>query len=65
MDQSAKLAELETRAKERGVALSLACERAGIAYSTFYRWKRGTSAPWDSVIAVSSAIDDIAKERAA
>lgn len=65
MDQKAIIAEIERRAHARGVTIGAACKRAKIAHSTFYRWKTGAGAPYDKLMAVSSAIDHIAKERAA
>lgn len=37
--------EIEARAKEAGLSMATLCERAGIALSTFYRWKAGTTSP--------------------
>jgi transcriptional regulator with XRE-family HTH domain len=38
-------AEIEARAKEAGLSLAELCERAGIALSTFYRWRSGDTSP--------------------
>ena len=35
--------EIEKRAERLGVSMAVACERAGIALSTFYRWKTGAT----------------------
>ena len=37
--------EIEKRAERLGVSMAVACERAGIALSTFYRWKTGATKP--------------------
>jgi transcriptional regulator with XRE-family HTH domain len=37
--------EMEAKAKELGLSMEVLCERAGIAPSTFYRWKAGTTSP--------------------
>lgn len=39
MDQQQIIAGLEARAKAAGVSISAVCSRAGIAASTFSRWK--------------------------
>ena len=65
MTQQDALAEIEKRALNRGVSINQACQRAGIAPSTFYRWKGGAVAGFERIWALSNAIDDIAKERAA
>jgi transcriptional regulator with XRE-family HTH domain len=38
-------AQIEARAKEAGLSLVELCERAGIALSTFYRWRSGDTEP--------------------
>jgi transcriptional regulator with XRE-family HTH domain len=38
-------AEIEARAKVVGLSLPELCERAGIALSTFYRWRSGDTSP--------------------
>jgi hypothetical protein len=65
MVQEKIIAEIEQRALTRGVAIGVACKRAGFAPSTFYRWKGGAIASFNRIYALSQAIDDIAKERAA
>ncbi len=65
MDQQTIIAEIEQRASDRGVAIVLACKRAGVNPSSFYRWRKGQPGALPKIAAVSSAIDDIAKERAA
>ena len=41
MDQTAIAADLEARADKVGVPIYTVCEQAGIAPSTFYRWRNG------------------------
>lgn len=36
-------AEMEDLAAEAGITMAEACKRAGIAWSTFYRWRVGTT----------------------
>jgi transcriptional regulator with XRE-family HTH domain len=43
MDQDNIIAEWEARAKAAGATIADICGRAGIAPSTFSRWKSGTS----------------------
>ena len=37
--------EIEQRAKSKGLSIADVCRRAGIAVSTFQRWKAGKTAP--------------------
>jgi transcriptional regulator with XRE-family HTH domain len=37
--------EIEARAKDAGLSLVELCDRAGIALSTFYRWRAGVTEP--------------------
>lgn len=37
--------DIEAKAKEKRLSLSKICERAGIARSTYQRWKQGISDP--------------------
>jgi transcriptional regulator with XRE-family HTH domain len=37
--------EVERRAAEVGVSVKQLCARAGIAHTTFYRWKTGQTKP--------------------
>lgn len=37
--------QIESRAKAAGLSVADACKRAGIALSTFYRWKAGKTVP--------------------
>ena len=41
--------EMEDRAKAAGLTLTELCDRAGIAVSTFYRWRMGETEPRLSV----------------
>lgn len=38
-------AEVEAQAKEAGLTIVEACQKAGIAVSTFYRWRSGATSP--------------------
>jgi transcriptional regulator with XRE-family HTH domain len=38
-------AQMEARARDAGLSLVELCERAGIALSTFYRWRSGDTSP--------------------
>jgi predicted transcriptional regulator len=38
-------AEIENRAKQADLSLSDVCRKAGVAVSTFYRWKAGKTQP--------------------
>lgn len=37
--------EVEAKAKDAGLSIADVCKRAGIAQSTFSRWKAGKTAP--------------------
>lgn len=37
--------DIEARAKTLGLPIKVICDRAGVALSTFYRWKAGTLNP--------------------
>lgn len=56
--------ELETYAKAKGVPLTVACERAGLDYSTFARWRKKLPHTIELVQRITTAIDDEAKARA-
>jgi transcriptional regulator with XRE-family HTH domain len=45
MHQLLTAQEIETAAREAGLSMAEVCRRAGIAQSTFTRWKRGTTEP--------------------
>ena len=38
-------ADIESRAKDAGLTMPEVCKRAGIAVSTFWRWKSGKTNP--------------------
>jgi transcriptional regulator with XRE-family HTH domain len=45
MDQQAIIADLEARAKERGLTIQELCSRAGVHPTTFSRWKKSDKNP--------------------
>ncbi len=45
MSQLLTPAEIEARAKDAGMSIVEVCRKAGIAPSTFYRWKAGETEP--------------------
>jgi predicted transcriptional regulator len=45
MDDLLTPADIERLAREAGISLADACRRAGIAQSTFSRWKAGKTEP--------------------
>ena len=45
MDELLTPREIELLAKSKGLTLVDVCKQAGIAESTFFRWKNGTSEP--------------------
>lgn len=38
-------AQIEARAKLAGLSIVDVCRKAGIAFSTFYRWRKGDTCP--------------------
>lgn len=40
MDQQSIIADMDRRARAAGVSMGQVCDAAGVARSTFYRWKR-------------------------
>ncbi len=56
--------ELETYAKSKGVPLTIACERAGLDYSTFARWRKKLPRTIEIVQRITKAIDAEAEARA-
>ncbi|MGL4573564.1 MAG: helix-turn-helix domain-containing protein [Burkholderiaceae bacterium] len=45
MDQDTIIAEIEARAKAADVSIAQLCDTAGVARSTFSRWKRSDRNP--------------------
>jgi transcriptional regulator with XRE-family HTH domain len=45
MDELLSPADVERLAVEAGLSLKQVCARAGIAHTTFYRWKAGKTRP--------------------
>jgi transcriptional regulator with XRE-family HTH domain len=45
MDQQAIIADLEARAKERGLTIQELCSRANVHPTTFSRWKKSDKNP--------------------
>ena len=45
MDQQSIIASMDLRAKAAGVSMGQVCDVAGIARSTFYRWKKSPDNP--------------------
>jgi transcriptional regulator with XRE-family HTH domain len=37
--------EIYLRARASGISISDLCKRAGVAHTTFYRWRAGESSP--------------------
>lgn len=68
MDQQQIIREIEQRAWEERVSISLLCQRAGIHPTTFWKWKRTerNSSPGGASLAslnkVYAALDEIAAE---
>lgn len=64
MDSKTIAADLEARAEKAGVPIYTVCDQAGIAPSTFYRWKEGSGATLGKINAISKRLDEIEAERA-
>ena len=70
MDQQSIIAEMERRARRAGVFMGQICDLAGIARSTFYRWKQSPgggkpiSATLESLNRLQSALEDIERAQA-
>lgn len=45
MDELLSPEDVERRAAEAGLSLKQVIERAGIAHTTFYRWRSGKTTP--------------------
>ena len=59
------IADLKAYASERGVKITAATAQAGIAYSTYWRWKEGKALPnYATVLRVRRAIDQLADKAA-
>lgn len=55
--------ELESYAKSKGVPMTTACERAGVDYSTFARWRKDLPRTIVIVQRITNAIDAEAEAR--
>ncbi len=53
--------EIETRAKALGRSMTAVCREAGIHWSTWYRWRAGTTSP--SIDVCSRLLDATADKR--
>lgn len=60
-----EVAEIDARAREAGLPMLPVIERAGLAYTTWTRWKQGASPNLKHLKAVQSALDSLLQERAA
>lgn len=64
MNQIDMIAEMEASAKALGVPMYEICERAGIAPSTYYRWKQGADARLSKLNALADEIAKAGKQTA-
>jgi hypothetical protein len=55
--------QLETYAKAKGVPLTVACERAGVEFSTVARWRKKKPRTIEIIQQVMAAIDAEAEAR--
>lgn len=55
--QAELIAQLERTAAAAGVPMLAACRAAGIASSTFYRWRAGQVMPWEGYRRLLAAIE--------
>jgi hypothetical protein len=55
--------QLETYAKAKGVPLTVACEKAGVEFSTVARWRKKKPRTIEIIEQVLKAIDDVAESR--
>jgi transcriptional regulator with XRE-family HTH domain len=55
--------EIEARAHAAGMTLREVCQHAGIALSTFYRWKAGKTAPTLTVYSRICAATEVTKRQ--
>lgn len=68
MDQQEIIRDIEERAWEERVSISLLCQRAGIHPTTFWKWKKSQRNPKPGGASITSlkklfdALDDIAAE---
>ncbi len=52
--------ELESAANEAGLSMRLICAKAGLAHTTWYRWKNAHTEPTrDVVIRLGQALEDL------
>jgi len=56
MDLQKIIASLEARAAILGIPMYKVCEAAGVAPSTYYRWKAGGSASSTKLVALSKTL---------
>lgn len=61
----AEVAEIQARAESAGQAMLPVIERAGVAYTTWTRWKNGASPNISNLNRVRRALDEILQARAA
>ena len=57
MTQKERISGFETRANAINWTLNKLCGEAGVAYSTFIRWKSGTTAQEGSLDKIESTLD--------
>lgn len=63
MTQDMTIAELEARATKAGTKLYKVATDAGLSASTFYRWRTGSKAGLDNVLAVVKRLEEIEELR--
>jgi len=57
MDLQKIIASLEARAATLGIPMYKVCEAAGVAPSTYYRWKAGGPASSTKLVALSETLE--------
>jgi hypothetical protein len=58
MDQQSIIADMDRRARTAGVSMGEVCDAAGVARSTFYRWKRTSENP-DPISATLTSLNKL------
>lgn len=60
-----EVADIEAKAREARQPMLPVIQRAGLAYTTWTRWKQGASPNLKHLKAVQSALDSLLQERTA
>lgn len=63
--QAEIIASIQSRADAVGVPVYILCVKAGVAPSTFYRWRSGSDATFSKINKLTSVLAELEAEKAA